>query len=270
VRSRLAAFALLLGGTLGTSYAVGARLADSPLRHGEHGVREITAEHDGYRLERVDAVGGSLTYRIVDADGAPVRRFDVVHEQRLHLLAIRPDLTGFQHLHPAIDDEGTIVVPDTFDRPTRLFFDARPAGGEPLVLGAEVTDGANVAPADTVTVAEGDIAVVDGIIVVRSGTTFTLRDFEGGPVGGLEPYLGAPGHLVVLRRSDLGFSHLHAEASTPPGTLRFPGSLAEGDYRWFVQFSRHGRVHTVAFDVSLDGVLDTQPANTDHGSDHDH
>ena len=33
--------------------------------------------------------------------------FDVEHEKRLHLIAVRRDFSGFQHVHPEMDENGT-------------------------------------------------------------------------------------------------------------------------------------------------------------------
>ena len=35
-------------------------------------------------------------------DGQPVRDYEVEHEKRMHLIVVRRDLTGFQHLHPRL------------------------------------------------------------------------------------------------------------------------------------------------------------------------
>ena len=43
----------------------------------------------------------SLRFTIDGADG-PVRDFEVEHEKRMHLIVVRRDGTGFQHLHPEL------------------------------------------------------------------------------------------------------------------------------------------------------------------------
>jgi hypothetical protein len=58
-----------------------------------------------------------------DAEHAPadtsrdeaIRRFDVEHEKRMHLLIARRDLTGFQHLHPTMNHDGTWSTPLRLD-----------------------------------------------------------------------------------------------------------------------------------------------------------
>ena len=43
-----------------------------------------------------------LEFRIVGEDGRAVHDFDVEHTKRMHLIVVRRDLTGFQHLHPIL------------------------------------------------------------------------------------------------------------------------------------------------------------------------
>lgn len=49
-------------------------------------------------------------FRIVGADGHAVTAFDVEHERRMHLIVVRRDLTGYQHLHPVMAPDGTWSV----------------------------------------------------------------------------------------------------------------------------------------------------------------
>ena len=60
----------------------------------------------------------------------------------------------------------------------------------------------------------------------------------------LQPYLGARGHLVVLREDDLAFLHVH-----PTGDgVEFETELAKDSrYRLYLQFKHAGRVHTAEF-----------------------
>ena len=47
-----------------------------------------------------------LRFSILGADGQPVRDFEVEHEKRMHLIVVRRDGQGFQHLHPELGDDG--------------------------------------------------------------------------------------------------------------------------------------------------------------------
>jgi hypothetical protein len=64
----------------------------------------------------------------------------------------------------------------------------------------------------------------------------------------LEPYLGALGHLVAIRASDLAYLHVHpleqASSESVPFGVEVPST---GAYRLFLQFQHEHRVHTAAF-----------------------
>ena len=81
--------------------------------------------------------------------------------------------------------------------------------------------------------------------------TFDLSR-DGRPLTGVEPYLGADGHLVALREGDLAFLHVHPEASDDPSRIRFGAELpTPGRYRLFLQFRHDGAVRTVAFTLEV-------------------
>lgn len=73
------------------------------------------------------------------------------------------------------------------------------------------------------------------------------------PVDDLEPYLGALGHLVAIRASDLAYLHVHPEeGEDKPGEVRFGIHVPSvGTYRYFFQFSHRGTIRTAAFTVEV-------------------
>ncbi len=77
-----------------------------------------------------------------------MRDFATEHTKRLHLIAVRRDLTGFQHLHPRQDADGTwstdLELPDA--GAYRVFADFRPAGGAATTLSSDVLVGGAFAP----------------------------------------------------------------------------------------------------------------------------
>ncbi len=119
------ALATMAGGALDPDAATGGSddshsEEDMEMTHGEHGEGEapggLAIAQDGYRLEldRADFAAGErrdLTFRIVGPDGEVVRDFEEEHEAPLHLIVVRRDLTGYQHLHPEMDAAGTWSVP---------------------------------------------------------------------------------------------------------------------------------------------------------------
>jgi hypothetical protein len=227
-------------------------------------VRGLAVADGGLRLvvQRPELRRGrteQLRFRIVGDDGAAVRDFEVTHERRMHLILVRRDLTGFQHLHPELGADGTWTVPARLDEggSYRMFADFS-RGGEAQTLATDLrVDG----PADLRALpAPATVATSDGYDVrldagtARPGEPATLRftiTRDGEPVR-TEPYLGAGGHLVALREGDLAFLHVHPEehADEVAFEATFPTA---GRYRLFLQFKHEGRVRTVAFTQEVTG-----------------
>jgi hypothetical protein len=229
----------------GASRPPGLAIADGKLR--------LIADRTALPL----GVTESYTFRIVDAHGATVRDLALEHGKRLHLIAVRRDLTGYQHLHPTQQPDGSWRVPLRFTAPGtyRVFADFTPEGGEKTTLGTDVlVDGAAryaalPAPAGHASVDGYDVAVSDTPKAGRM-TKLTFTVTRGGrAVNDLQPYLEARGHLVALRAGDLAYLHVHPEDDATPGDrISFMTELpTAGSYRLFLQFKHHGRIHTVAF-----------------------
>jgi len=257
VGARLGAFLLVLLGTFGTAYAVGEKLPGhnhSGHTHGPGSVVPPGFESNGYRLV-TDSVKGAdgeprlLTFHLEMTDGMRVTEFAENHGALLHTIVVRPDLSGFQHLHPDIADDGSWQVP--LDEPGQwhMVFDLLPAeASNPVVVSANSDDEVAVEP---VPLPEPDDDVtVDGLRVVRDGLNFTVTNDDGSAVTDLEPYLGNAAHLVALRQGDLAYVHLHA-TDEMPGMFMFGSALPEaGTYRLFLQFGHDGDVVTVPFTVT--------------------
>jgi len=79
----------------------------------------LTASVAGYTLtlEKSVAPAGvpfTLRFQIIGPDSEPAREYAQVHGMPLHLVVVRHDLSGYQHLHPRLDDNGTWSVELTF------------------------------------------------------------------------------------------------------------------------------------------------------------
>jgi hypothetical protein len=223
-----------------------------------HPVRGLAVANDGLRVVVDDPElrrgrQERLRYRIVGDDGATVRDFDVEHEKRMHLILARRDLTGFQHLHPEQDEDGTWSTKARLDDAGsyRLFADFSHEGeNQTLAADLRVDGDADLRALP----APQPAAKSDGGYDVRldagdahpgeeADLRFTISK-DGVPVD-TEPYLGAGGHLVALREGDMAFLHVHPTADD---SVRFAATFpTEGRYRLFLQFKHEGRVQTVAF-----------------------
>ena len=273
---RLAAFAAVgvavFAGAIGLGRAVDADAgsgAESAHGHGDDGATHggdhgATAEaasagaiaQDGLRLVVDTAaprpgIEAPFRFRIVTG-GETVRDFDVTHDKRMHLIVVRRDLTGFQHLHPTQADDGSWSVPLRLDDAGtyRVFADFS-TGGERTTLGADLAVAGDFAPQALPPVAGSDRT---GPYEVRLHDDGDGLDFEvlrdGAPVEDLEPYLGARGHLVALREGDLAFLHVHPDEAgeAKPGHIGFEIEYpSPGRYRLYLQFKHQGVVQTVAF-----------------------
>src|SRR4051812_39280524 len=222
-------------------------------------VRGLAVAEGGLRLEVDDAElrrdrPERLRFRIVDERGRAVRDFDVEHTKRMHLIVARRDLARFQHLHPAMEADGTWTVslrlPDAGTY--RVFADfAHEGAPRTLATDLQVDGSARLdplpAPAPVARPAGGyDVRLdADRARAGREGHLGFAVTKDGRPVS-VEPYLGADGHLVVLREGDLAFLHVH-----PSGHGRSIGFGATfpsaGRYRMFLQFQVAGHVETAAF-----------------------
>jgi hypothetical protein len=235
---------------------------------GEHGsmgaqVRGLAVAEDGIRLVVEDpqlrqGQTGQLRFKIVDERGRAVRNFDLEHTKRMHLIVVRRDLEGFQHLHPTMraDGEWTVALRLSDAGSYRVFADFSYAG-KPTTLAGEVhVDGyakleAIPAPAPVARTDDGYAVRLESSSV-RGGRESELRftvTKHGQPVA-VERYLGADGHLVALRDGDLAFLHVHPidQRSGRDGSIRFDTALpTAGSYRLFLQFKHDGKVRTVAF-----------------------
>jgi hypothetical protein len=209
----------------------------------------LTLELDRTHVER--NASAPFTFRIVGKDGRPVRDFDVEHTKRMHFIAVRRDLTGFQHLHPTQDRDGTWSVPLRLpDAGSYRVFADFAVKGVKHTLGADLSvDGPVTArplpkPASHVDVDGYRVTLDAGHPRAGGESELRFSVTRGGKAVAVEPYLGARGHLVALREGDLAFLHVHPDADS----LSFMAELpSKGRYRLFLQFQHEGRVHTAAF-----------------------
>jgi hypothetical protein len=286
VATRLVGFGLgcaaLFAASLGVGHLVGPVAAEPQPAAGHGGMADMsqTSHHDvaglqasagGYTLTLADprlAPGRQrLAFTVSVADGTPVTAYDQQHERDLHLIVVRRDLTGFQHVHPVLD-RGTGEWSTDVDLSAgawRVLADFAPAGREPLVLGTDLLVPGAFAPeplgADELTADVDGYDVTLGRELVGAGeeTVLTATVFrDGQPVTDLQPYLGAYGHLVALRDGDVGYLHVHPDEDAGPGpALAFHSEFpSAGRYRLFLDFRHDDVVHTAAFTVTVEGGHD--------------
>jgi hypothetical protein len=300
--ARIAGFAALLAVVFAAATVAGAELdpsveegepahdegteaTDESAGHGESSAATsalpgLAVEQSGYRLvpERTALASGPNTFRfrIVDADGETVQDFDLEQNRRMHLIVVRRDFTGFQHLHPRQLGDGSWEVElDVSEGGVYRAFADFETAGQTLTLGTDLFVPGRFEPAPLPAVARTSDAGDGYEVAIASappragGTTdvrFTVRR-DGRPVDSVEPYLGADGHLVALREHDQAYLHTHPEGEPGgPGPIEFGVEYpSAGRYRLYLQFRHAGKVRTAAFTQVVDGpVEDTEEGDDGH------
>jgi hypothetical protein len=213
------------------------------------------------------ASGLSLAVRDPDT-GEPVTRFIDVHDRPLHLFVISRDLERFDHVHPERRDDGTFELRHELPAGEyMLIADFLPANGTMQMLQrAIVTPGfsgplfaaAPTPPVSPVEQTAGGLRIRVEHEPLRprreSLLRFVVSDAESGqPVTGLEPYLGATGHLLIVDNGLSTAVHGHPEGTRTTGPLVMFGPVfpAPGLYKMWVQFQRHGQIITAPFVVRV-------------------
>lgn len=208
--------------------------------------------------------GRPVRFRVLDSDGNSLTDYKTTHDRELHFIAVRRDLTGFQHVHPTRTKSGEWRTRLDLDAGAwRFFADFQPSEHDKaMTLGADamVNGSFDAAPLPTPNrkAAAGAYTIdLDGELVPGAPSKLKLSVSRNGkPVADLQPYLAAYGHLVALRSGDLAYLHVHPEGSpgdgkTDPGPdiTFYATAPSAGDYRLFLDFKHDGVVRTAEFTV---------------------
>jgi hypothetical protein len=241
--------ALALGSVTGTDERTLGEDAHAAAEEG-HGEAAAPAglslEQDGYRLvpERDALTAGrreTYVFRIFGPGGSVLRDYDVEHERRLHLIVVaRSPSERFLHLHPQQRGDGAWTVPLALpvDGSYRVFADFTTAG-ERRTLGIDLAGHSGPS------LAVESVSQYDATLR-EEGDRLEFAVRSDGNLVALERYLGARGHLVVLREGDLAYIHAHADEDELAFDVPFP---SEGRYRLYLQFKVGGTVETARMEV---------------------
>lgn len=200
--------------------------------------------------------------------GAAVKHFQIIHEKPIHLFIVSEDLEYFAHEHPDLGADGvfrhTTRLPkaETY----KLLADFMPEGGTPQLISKVITtagytrslSAAIAKPAIDLTPKHGENLDVELVLDPSQPLAGkkTMLFFKLKPAAGLEPYIGAWGHMLAASNDLIDTIHTHPIYVTDPApgekqvqfNLFFP---REAVYRVWVQFQREGQVNTVAFTIPV-------------------
>lgn len=226
--------------------------------------------------------GGPAGLRLLLTDpdrDAEVSDMVTVHEKPLHVFVISRDLEYFAHLHPTQKADHSFVLDPILPPGAYVVIaDFLPRDGSPQMLHrAIVVPGPRASPvtpkAPTLDIdiphpgsRPGSAAwgttekVVDGVRVRLEAADFVagqtallrfslLNASDGSTISDLEPFLGAPAHLLMTTASLSDSVHGHPEENTlqsPVITFR-PSLPGPGPLKLWIQFQRRGRLSVASF-----------------------
>jgi hypothetical protein len=227
----------------------------------------------------------TLIFTVKNARDVTVRDLAIVHEKPMHLLVVSNDLAEFYHIHPEQQPDGSYRVVHTFPwgGDYKLYADFTPPGAPRIVERFDLAVAGRARHRIALVRDTGLTKTVDGLRVtmrpdvpLRAGQelmlSFTVADAKSGrPAIGLEPYLGALAHFVIISEDAADFLHAHpmVQAGSGEGAPAEAGgrkaqpSSAEvevaahtsfprsGLYKLWAQFQYHGRVITVPYVVRV-------------------
>ncbi len=189
-----------------------------------------------------------------------VKNFQLVHERLFHLFVVSQDLQFFLHGHPSLGPGGTFRFDIAFPEPGiyRVLGDFYPEGASPqLVVESIVVPGA--APPSIQLGADYSAKDAENMQVELvtdpprpiAGVK-TLMFFRLKPDDGLEPYLGAWGHMLAASDDLIDLMHSHPFLGGGGPQVQFNMIFPRArTYRIWVQFQRKGVVNTAHFDVPV-------------------
>jgi Heavy metal binding domain len=209
--------------------------------------------------DRVD-----LSFKIKDPKtGAAVNQFEMVHEKLFHMFIVSQDLEFFVHDHPVVSGAGTFRYGGILPKAGmyRVLADYYPANGTPQLTTKTifVPGGGLRIPQPGPDLAAKHAANMDVELAAEPPTPIagfkTMLFFRVKPREGLEPYLGAWGHM--LASSDDLIDLIHTHPFLPDGgpaiqfNVIFPRART---YRLWVQFQRRGVVNTAVFTIPVSAL----------------
>jgi Heavy metal binding domain len=201
-----------------------------------------------------------MTFRVLSPDGRKlVNKFDLIHERLFHLFVISQDLRFFIHDHPELQPDGSFAITLTlpFGGGYRVLCDFYPSGGTPQMIAKTVLlPGAGGKPDLRANTAEKSGENLRVNLKTEPSKPLagqkTMLFFHLEPADGLEPYLGAWGHMLAASGDLIDLMHAHPAWEEGGPRIQFNVIFPRpGLHRIWVQFQRLSVVNTVAFDLQV-------------------
>ncbi len=205
--------------------------------------------------------GQPLAIAISVADpktGKPAAAFETIHEKFMHLFLVSSDLNYFSHEHP----DANFVLHTQLPRPGnyKLVADFYPTGGTPQLAEKFITTaGFNKGLSETVAHLTEDLTpkhsenlTVELTMEKPAAGRKSLLFFHLKPGDGIQPYLGAWAHMLIMSDDLIDTIHDHPSIATGGPEMQFDIFFPRArTYRVWVQFQRLGKINTVAFTIPV-------------------
>ncbi len=200
---------------------------------------------------------GLITFRFFEPKtNKPVTQFEVVHEKLFHLFLVGSDLRYFAHQHPELHEDGSFTYQSHLPGggEYRIVSDVYPAGGTPQLIAKTIF--VKGGPQQISPLPAGNMRAKLTTEPPKPIAGFkTMLFFTLDPADGLEPYLGAWGHMLAASTDLIDMIHTHPAWDNPKPPIQFNVIFPRpGIYRVWVQFQRLGQVNTFSFDVPVSAL----------------
>jgi hypothetical protein len=208
--------------------------------------------------------------------------YELYHEKKMHVIVVSKDLRDFQHLHPDMDQAGMFNVNMDLPRATtyKIYVDARSKSqgwinenAEVIVRDPEVVaqhnDPKTAPPAPpldppNLVVNDKEVLSIEGKKISLSATNlivgkeanlqFTFQDAtSGADITDLQPYLGSPGHVIILSEDASEYIHTHPidDSERGPKTNFSAVFEKEGKYKLWGEFQHKGKRFVVPYVIEV-------------------
>lgn len=202
-----------------------------------------------------------LVFKIKDPKtGAPVNRFEVIHEKLFHMFIVSQNLDFFLHDHPVMTADGAFHYQASLPMAGmyRVLADYYPTTGTPQLMAKTIFvpggrwqpshPDPDLAPKHTENM---DVELTAEPPVPLAGLK-TMLFFRLKPADGLEPYLGAWAHMLAASDDLIDLIHTHPFLADGGPQVQFNVIFPRArTYRLWVQFQRKGVVNTAVFTVPV-------------------
>ena len=181
-----------------------------------------------------------------------IEKFEEIHEKLLHLFLISEDRQYFAHEHPEPEPGGYFRFHTQLPLPGfyRLLTDFYPAGSTPQLIPAPLYVQGPPQPCEKPQTPNLKVTLRTDPAKPIAGLR-TMLFFDLAPMEGVQPWLGAWGHLLSASADLLDLVHVHPAWDPYQNQIQFNVIFPRpGQYTLWGQFQRNGQVNTARFDLT--------------------